>query len=167
MTTSLAAVSAAETALDTSLAGNAAFVTAITVAGETADADGFDDLNSAVDAATADLAAAEAVQGRLFEPVNTLTHAKDVLTEAAASDNDSIVALSQVLTGDPAAANTTTELEIVNVLVDHEGRITTVESDVAVNTTNIAANTAAITDETAARIAADTAIGQELGALSS
>lgn len=83
---------------------------------------------------------------------NGYTRATTALTSAAASSNQFISLASGALTGSTAAldAGANFETEVLGALVDHEGRIVSLDA-------RTTANANAITAETAARIAADTA----------
>ena len=130
----------AETALGTSLATNADFVTAITAAGETADVAGITAVADAVDTTSANLAVVQAETDAQDDNVNTLARARDVLVPAAENGNAAIASAAQAYLGDPRAAETNAEVEVVAALVDHEARITTNRTDIDTNTANIAVN---------------------------
>ena len=143
------------TALDTSLASNDDFVDAITTAGFTADADGLVALNDSATAAN-ELAAIEQAQFNALDDIsNTFVRARDVLVPAAENQNAAIAAASQALLGDPRAAETNYEVEVVAALVDHEERITTNEATLVEHDQRIAANAAAIVEEAEIRALAD------------
>ncbi|WP_369026719.1 YadA C-terminal domain-containing protein [Qipengyuania sp. RANM35] len=130
--------------LDTSLASNTDFVDAITDAGYTASADGLQNLTADAASANQDLAAAEAQFAGLDDVTNTFIRAQEVLVGAAENQNAAIAAASQALLGDPRAAETNSEVEVIAALVDHEDRITANEATLVDHETRITANEEAI-----------------------
>ncbi|WP_128891730.1 YadA C-terminal domain-containing protein [Erythrobacter sp. HKB08] len=136
----------AVTALDTSLASNDDFVDAITDAGFTADAAGLTALNDNTEAANQTAAIEQAQFDALDDITNTYARARDVLVPAAESENAAIAAASQALLGDPRADETDFEIEAVAALVDHEGRITANEEQLADHEVRITANEETLAD---------------------
>ena len=148
--------------LDTTLASNDDFVEAITEAGFTADAGGLNNLNTAAATATANQSAAEAQLAGLDDAQNTFIRAQDVLVDAAENQNAAIAAAAQAYLGDPRAAETNAEVEVIAALVDHEARITSnterldvVEETLVEYDERITANAEAIVAEAEIRAAAD------------
>ncbi|MDG5749272.1 YadA-like family protein [Qipengyuania sp. XHP0207] len=132
--------------LDTSLASNDDFVEAIEEAGFTANAGGLTNLNNAAETATANQTAAEAQLAGLDDVQNTFIRAQDVLVDAAENENAAIAAASQALLGDPRAAETNSDVEVIAALVDHEGRISANEDAIVELDGRVTANEAAIVD---------------------
>ena len=138
------------TELDTSLAANQDLVDAITALGLTADAAGVQQVADNAEDATTNLASKQAQFDSLDDTMNTFVRARDVLVPAAENPNAAIAAASQALLGDPRAAETNSEIEVIAALVDHETRITD--------------NTAAIITESEARAAGDAELLEALTA---
>ena len=144
------------TAAQTALAGTAVSTAAATEIGTPAGAT-VANLLAAASTREAAVTAAQTTVDTATTAVETATLAlaplqrsDTILAAAAASPQENIALASGALTGDPAAAGSNFETEVVGALTDHETRIT--------------ANTTAIAAETEARIAADTALGTRITA---
>ena len=184
LTTSTAVKSNAGTTLATALGADTGFAATL-AAVKLAAAD------STVTAFTADAAGLAAIElydnQTLATPYgsNGYTRTTAALAAGAASANANIVMATAALTDGAAAleAGANFETEVLSVLVNHETRITTNATNIAANTTAIAAldvrttanttaiaaldvrttaNTTAIANEVTARVAADNALGARI-----